>query len=59
MGNEWVKYVPRTRVKIWPVESKVMFGWEQQLKKGKGKLWKWMADNIDRRIHRTKVKRFN
>ncbi|MEI8347178.1 MAG: hypothetical protein WCG27_06910 [Pseudomonadota bacterium] len=52
VGNDWVKQVPSKRIKIWTVESTVMFGWQDELKKGEDKLWKWIADNIDRRINR-------
>lgn len=55
VGNEWLKWVPTSRVKIWPVEAEVMFGWKNQLAMGQEKLWKWISDNIDRRVYKVRV----
>lgn len=57
VGTEWVNYVPTQRVKIWTVESKVMYGWKRQLAKGDGKLWKWIKDNIDRKVYKSGMKK--
>lgn len=52
VGNEWAKYVPRSRVKIWTVESEVMNGWKNQIAKNENKLWDWVHDNVDRKVFR-------
>ena len=57
VGNEWVRYVPKNRVKVWSVEAKVMNGWKHQLKRGNTYLWSWMKDNIDRKIYRSGQKK--
>ena len=57
VGNEWVNYVPKQRVKIWTVETKVMYGWQKQLERGKDKLWIWIKDNIDRKIYKSGMKK--
>lgn len=51
VGNNWRNYVPTSRVKIWTVEPRVMYGWKTQKKRGgDNALYVWMRDNIDLRI---------
>ncbi len=57
VGNLWEKAVPRQRVRIWPVESEVMAGWTEQLKRkerleDEALLWKWIRDIVDFRARR-------
>lgn len=51
VGYDWIKFIPRKRVKIMAVEAEVMYGWEAQLKKSEEALWTWIQDNVDRRIY--------
>ncbi len=51
IGEQWKRYVPTKRIRIWSVESEVMNGWQDQLNRnGEEGLWKWIRDNIDLRI---------
>lgn len=55
VGDEWRKYVPRQRVRLWAVEADVMKEWRQQLTPGlapadQARLWKWVRENVDFRV---------
>lgn len=51
VGNNWRKYVPTKKIKIWTVEPNVMYGWQGQLTRhGKVGLYTWVRDNIDLKI---------
>lgn len=51
VGNNWRNYVPTRRIKIWTVEPRVMYGWNQQKERnGQEGLYAWIKDNIDLRI---------
>jgi hypothetical protein len=55
VGDNWRRYVPRQRVKLWTVEAEVMKDWRQQLMPGlaaadQTRLWKWVRENVDFRV---------
>ena len=55
VGDNWRKYIPRQRVRLWTVEAEVMKGWNAQIKPdadpaGQDRLWKWVKDNVDFRV---------
>ncbi len=55
VGENWRKYVPRQRVRLWAVEAEVMKGWTEQVQPGadprrQDRLWKWVRDNVDFRV---------
>jgi hypothetical protein len=55
VGNQWRKFVPRRRVRLWTVEAEVMKGWSTQVEAdvdpaGQARLWKWVRDNVDYRV---------
>ena len=55
VGDNWRKYVPRQRVRLWATEMEVMQGWRRQLTVGAApaqqtRLWKWVRDNVDFRV---------
>jgi hypothetical protein len=55
VGENWRKYVPRHRVRLWTTEVEVMNGWSRQLTPDappaeQARLWKWVRDNVDFRV---------
>ena len=55
VGDNWRRYVPRQRVRLWATEVEVMKGWSDQLAPGaepaeQERLWKWVRDNVDFRV---------
>src|SRR5262249_40894016 len=55
VGDNWRKYVPRQRVRLWTTEAEVMKGWNRQLTPDaepaqQEHLWKWVRDNVDFRV---------
>lgn len=55
VGDNWRKYVPRQRIRLWAVEGEVMKGWSTQMEPdldmaAQGRLWKWVRDNVDFRV---------
>lgn len=51
VGSHWRNYVPTTRIKVWTVEPRVMYGWKtQQGRNGTKGLLNWIRDNIDLKI---------
>lgn len=55
VGENWRKYVPHQRVRLWAVEGEVMKGWSAQVDPAvdiaaQERLWKWVKDNIDFRV---------
>jgi hypothetical protein len=60
VAAEWDRKVPRQRVRIWPVESEIMQGWQDQLEnrpavEEEKRLWKWIADIVDKRVRRQRI----
>ncbi len=60
VAAEWDRKVPRQRVRIWPVESEIMRGWQDQLEnrptvEEEKRLWKWIADIVDKRVRRQRI----
>jgi hypothetical protein len=54
-GENWRRFVPHKRVRLWTVDAEVMKGWENQVESGvdasrQDRLWKWMLDNVDYRV---------
>jgi hypothetical protein len=55
VGDNWRRYVPRQRVRLWTTEAEVMKGWSEQLTPGaepaeQARLWTWVRDNVDFRV---------
>jgi hypothetical protein len=55
VGDQWRRYVPRRRVRIWTVDAEVMKGWSTQVEanvdpSAQSHLWKWVKDNVDYRV---------
>ena len=55
VGDNWRKFVPRQRVRLWTVEAEVMKGWHEQIKLGiepaaQEGFWKWVRENVDYRV---------
>lgn len=55
VGDNWRRYVPRQRVRLWTTEVEVMQGWRRQLTPGAApaqqtRLWKWVRENVDFRV---------
>ena len=60
VGDNWRKFVPRTRVRLLTVEADVMVGWNHQVQADpdparQEKLWKWVQDTVDLRVRSTKI----
>ena len=55
VGDNWRRYVPRQRVRLWTTEAEVMRGWSRQLTSDappaeQAHLWGWVCDNVDFRV---------
>jgi hypothetical protein len=55
VGDNWRRYVPRQRVRLWTTEAEVMRGWSRQLvadeaPEQQAHLWTWVRDNVDFRV---------
>jgi hypothetical protein len=59
-AQNWEKFVPRTRVKIWTQDEQVMAGWHRRELQGvamerQDSLWSWTEQIVDFRVRRGKI----
>jgi len=55
VGDNWRRYVPRKRVRLWTVDAEIMRGWNEQrsfsaTSASQHRLWEWIQDNVDYRV---------
>jgi hypothetical protein len=60
VAENWRKFVPRNRVRLWTVEAEVMTGWQKQVQADvelpqQDRLWKWVHDTVDFRVRSRKI----
>ena len=60
VAEDWRKFVPRNRVRLWTVEADVMTGWQHQVQSEvelpkQERLWKWVQDTVDFRVRSSKI----
>jgi hypothetical protein len=60
VAENWRKFVPRNRVRLWTVEADVMSGWQRQVQPEvelpkQDRLWKWVLDTVDFRVRSSKI----
>lgn len=60
VAENWRKFVPRNRVRLWTVEADVMTGWQHQVQAEvelprQDRLWKWVQDTVDFRVRSSKI----
>jgi hypothetical protein len=60
VAQQWERYVPRRRVRLWTQESEVMLGWRRHSNAAvpvdaRDSLWSWMSNVVDFRVRRGKV----
>jgi len=60
VAENWRKFVPRNRVRLWTVEADVMTGWQNQVQSDlelpqQDRLWKWVQDTVDFRVRSSRI----
>jgi len=60
VAENWRKFVPHNRVRLWTVEGDVMTGWQHQVQPEvelpqQDRLWKWVQDTVDFRVRSSKI----
>ncbi len=60
VAQQWERYVPRKRVRLWTQESEVMLGWRRHADtsvpvESQDSLWSWMASIVDFRVRRGRI----